>query len=214
VAGDSYVADNLFDLVDRISADLKRHLEIPKRDAVPDLPVGEYFTSSETALKLSGQARNLLLIDNDYDAALPLLQQAVAADPTFTLAQHTLASLLLVSNRSAEAVVPIRAALTNIYRLPERAQFGVKADYYGITQELDKAWAVIEMWAELYPEDLLALQSLYSVQTVKNQSVEAIATLEKIYSIDSGMANVLKQIAQRRALSAISRRRERRCAAT
>src|SRR5882672_5043081 len=196
VAEDSYVADDLFGLVDRISADLRRHLEIPKRDAVPDLPVGEYFTGSATALKLYGQARNRLLIDNDYAAALPLLQQAVAADQTFTLAQHGLAALLLVSNRSAEAVVPIRAALTNIYRLPERAQFTVKADYYGITQDLDKAWAVIEMWAELYPDDLLALQSLYTVERVKNQRVEAIATLEKIYAIDSGMADVLKQIAQ------------------
>src|SRR5688572_15470333 len=38
LAEDSYVADDVFDLVDRISADLRRHLEIPKRDNVPDLP--------------------------------------------------------------------------------------------------------------------------------------------------------------------------------
>ena len=31
---------------------------------------------------------------------------------------------------------------------------------------------------------------------VRNQRIEAIATLEKIYTINSGMANVLKQIAQ------------------
>jgi predicted Zn-dependent protease len=196
VAEDSYVADDLFDLVDRISADLRKHLEIPKRDDVPDLPAREYFTSNDAALKPYGQARNLLLIDNDWAAALPLLQQAVAADPTFTLAQHTLAAALLLSNRRAEAVAPIQAALTNNYRLPERAQFTVKADYYGITQDLDKTWAVVEMWAELYPNDLVALQNLYSVQMVRNQRIEAIATLEKIYSINSGMADVLKQIAQ------------------
>jgi tetratricopeptide (TPR) repeat protein len=72
----------------------------------------------------------------------------------------------------------------------------VKADYYFITQDVDKAWAVVEMWAELYPEDLLALQNLYSVQNVRNQRVEAIATLEKIYAVNSGMADVLKRIAQ------------------
>jgi tetratricopeptide (TPR) repeat protein len=93
-------------------------------------------------------------------------------------------------------VAPIQAALTNSYRLPERLQFTVKANYYGITQQLDKAWAVVEMWAELYPRDLLALQALYSVQTVRRQRVEAIATLEKIYEINSGMANVLKEVAQ------------------
>jgi len=196
VAEDSYVADDLFDLVDHISADLRKHLEIPKRDDVPDLPAREYFTSNDAALKPYGQARNFLLIEDDWAAALPLLQQAVAADPTFTLAQHTLAAALLLSNRRAEAVAPIQAALTNNYRLPERAQFTVKADYYGITQDLDKTWAVVEMWAELYPNDLVALQNLYTVQMVKNQRIAAIATLEKIYSINSGMADVLKQIAQ------------------
>ena len=52
------------------------------------------------------------------------------------------------------------------------------------------------MWAELYPNDLVALQNLYTVQRVRNQRVEAIATLEKMYSLNSGMADVLKQIAQ------------------
>jgi predicted Zn-dependent protease len=195
-AEDSYVADNLFDLVDRISADLRHHLEIPDRKDVADLPTGEHFTSNQTALKLYGQARNLIVVDSNWNAAIPLLQQAVAADPTFTLAQHSLANLLLLSNRNPEAVAPMQAALANNYRLPERAQFIVKADYYAVTQNIDKAWAVVEMWAQLYPDDLLALQNLYAVQTVKNQRFEAIATLEKIYAVDSGMANVLKQIAQ------------------
>ena len=196
LAEDSYVADDLLDLVDRISADLRRHLEIPERDDVPDLPAREYFTSTEAALKPYGQARNLMLFENDWAAALTQLQQAVAADPTFTLAQSTLSTVMILNNRRAEAVAPIQAALTNSYRLPERLQFTVKADYYGITGDLDKTWAVYEMWADLYPQDLLALQALYTAQTYKRQRVEAIATLEKIYAINSGMANVLKQIAQ------------------
>jgi hypothetical protein len=195
-AEDTYVADNLFDLADRISADLRRHLEIPDRKEAPDLPTIERFTSNPAALKAYGQARNLMVVDNNWNAALPLLQQAVAADPTFTLAQHSLAALLLLSNRNAEAVAPMQAALTNNYRLPERAQFTIKADYYVITQNVDKAYALVEMWAQLYPEDLLALQNLLAVETAKNQRAEAIATLEKMYAIDSGMANVLKQIAR------------------
>jgi tetratricopeptide (TPR) repeat protein len=197
VAEDSYVADDVFDLVDRISADLRRHLELPERDDVPDLPVMEYFTSNEAAIAPYAEARSLLLIDGNWSGALERLQQAVAADPTFTIAQHSLATVLLFSNRGAEAAAPIQAALTNSYRLPERVQFALKADYYGMTQDLDKAWAVIEMWAELYPEDLAALQNLYAIQTrVKDQRVEAIATLEKMYAINSGMADALKQIAQ------------------
>jgi tetratricopeptide (TPR) repeat protein len=51
------------------------------------------------------------------------------------------------------------------------------------------------MWAELYPQDLVALQTLYAVQNIRRQRVEAIATLEKIYALNTGMADVLKQIA-------------------
>jgi predicted Zn-dependent protease len=196
LAEEYYVADNLFALVDLISADLRRHLEIPKRDDVPDLPASEYFTSNEAALPPYGRARNLMLIDNNWGGALALLQQAVSADPTFTLAQYTLSTVLILNNRRADAVTPIQAALRNSYRLPERVQFALKADYYAITQDLDKAWAVVDMWAELYPQDLLALEALYTVQTVRRQRVEAIATLERIYAVNAGMANVLKPIAQ------------------
>jgi tetratricopeptide (TPR) repeat protein len=196
VAEESYSSGDVFELVDRISADLKRNLEVPERDAVPDLPAEEYFTSNADAVKLYGQARDLLLVDSNFAMGIELLQRAVAADPTFALAQYTLATLMVVSNRRADGVAPIQAALTNVYRLPERAQFTVKADYYFITQDMDKAWAVVEMWAEIYPEDLLALQSLFTVQSARNQRSEAITTLEKMYAINSGMADVLKQIAQ------------------
>jgi tetratricopeptide (TPR) repeat protein len=196
VSETSYVDADIMALIDRIGSDLRRDLGIPDRDDVPDLPVEEYFTSSWPALRAYGEARHSLLIESDYGAALEQLQEAAELDPTFALAQHSLAAVLTVSNRGAEAVAPIQAALTNNYRLPERAQFVVKADYYFIAQDIDKAWAVVEMWAELYPEDLFALQNLFAVQTTRNQRAEAIATLERIYAINSGMADVLKQIAQ------------------
>jgi tetratricopeptide (TPR) repeat protein len=191
-----YTGTDIFTLVDSISSDLKQNLGIPDRDTVPDLPAEEFFTGERQALAAFGQALHKMQVNNDWAGALPLLQQAVELDPTFTLAQHNLSAVLSLSNRASEAVAPIQAALRNIYRLPERSQFGLKADYYFITQEVDKAWAVVEMWAELYPEDLLALQTLYTVQTVKNQRREAIATLEKMYAINSGLADVLKVIAQ------------------
>ena len=195
VAEESYTADELFELVDLVSADLRRHLEIPERAEVPDLPVAEYFTSDAGAVEAFGKALRVMLLESDWDAAIALLQQAVAADPTFALAQHTLALRMFLGNRSSEAVAPIQAALANVYRLPERSQFGVKSDYYYMTQDVERALAVIEMWAELYPEDLIALQGLHQVQLIRNQRVEAIATLERIYALNSGMADVLKTIA-------------------
>lgn len=196
VAEESHAASELFDVVDLVSADLRRLLEVPERDMVPDLPVEEYFSSDAGAVEAFGKAMRVRLLENDWDSAIELMRQAVAADPTFAIAQHTLAAALLLNNRGAEAVIPIQAALANVYRLPERTQFIVKSDYYFLTQDIERADGVIEMWAELYPDDLIALQNLLAVQTARSQRVEAIATLEKIYAINSGMADVLKQIAR------------------
>jgi len=196
VAGESYTAGELFELIDLVGADLRSNLEIPERPGVPDLPVEEAFTSNSGAVEAFGKGLRVMQHESDYNSGIALLQDAVAADPTFTLAQHTLASLMLLVNRSAEAVGPIQAALANVYRLPERTQFGIKVDYYFMTQDIERAWAVAEMWVELYPDDLNALQTLLIAQSARNQRVEMIATLEKIYAINSGMADVLKQIAQ------------------
>ena len=196
VAGESYAAGELFELVDLVSADLRTNLEIPERPEVPDLPVEEAFTSNAGAVEAFGKALRVMQHEADFNSGIALMQEAVAADPTFTLAQHTLASMMLLANRSAEAVGPIQAALANVYRLPERTQFGIKMDYYFMTQDIERAWAVAEMWVELYPDDLNALQGLLVAQGARNQRVEMIATLEKIYAINSGMADVLKQIAQ------------------
>jgi tetratricopeptide (TPR) repeat protein len=189
-----YTGTDIYALVDSISSDVKQHLGIPERAEVSNLPVAEYLTNNQQALTAFGQALYKLQVASDWAGSLDLLQQAAALDPTFTLAQHTLASVLMSNNLASEAVAPIQAALRNIYRLPERSQFTVKADYYFITQDVDKAWAVVEMWAELYPDDVLALESLFSVQMLKNQRREAIATLERMYAINSGLADVLKRI--------------------
>jgi hypothetical protein len=53
-----------------------------------------------------GEARNLMLIENDWGGALTGLQQAVALDPTFTLARHKLASGVLAFERHVHRGAP------------------------------------------------------------------------------------------------------------
>ena len=133
VSDDSYVADDVFDLVDRISADLRKHLEIPKRDRCPTCPSKEYFTSNEAALKPYGQARNLILIDATGPA-----RQRSCNKPSPPIHVHARPARALASLMSSAIVAPRRSCRSrphskNNYRLPERAQFTVKADYYGVT---------------------------------------------------------------------------------
>jgi tetratricopeptide (TPR) repeat protein len=191
----TYSGNNIFNLVDQLSMDLKKDLEIPERKDVIDIPVAEYYTQNMQALIAYVQAGDEITFDNDYTKATDLLQQTIAADPNFALAQFALSRVLLLTNRIQEAILPARAALDGAYRLPEVLQFIIKSDYYFYTQNIDKAGAVIEMWAELYPDNQVALANLYQVQIVKDMRREAINTLEKMYELNTGLADNLKQIA-------------------
>lgn len=197
VAVHEYEGSDLMALGDKISVELKDNLGIPKRDTIEDLPVSERLTGSTEALKAFGQGVYALNVENNWPKSISFMQKATRLDPTFTDAQHTLGAVLLLSNRTQEAVAPMQVALDHIYRLPERYQFAVKSDYFGVVkQDLNRAWAVVEMWADLYPEDLAALQNLAMIQQVKNKRADAIKTFEKLYNLNPSNGDVLKQIAQ------------------
>ena len=196
IATHNYRGNDLLALVDKISLDLRNDLEIPERDSVKDLPAKERLTANFEALVAFGHGVKTAVVDDSPAKVIEYMQQAVNLDTTFTLAQSTLAAGLALSNRSQEARVAIQAALDNLYRLPERLQFNIKADYFAINENIDKSWAVIEMWAELYPNDISALAGLAQVQLIKNQRNAAIETYKRIYELNPGTVDTLKTIAQ------------------
>lgn len=191
-----YEGPDLLDLVDRMSVDLRSALEIPVRGGIEDLPVRERLTPDDTALEALGRGFQALFVDSDFGAANRHFRAATTIDPTFAAAQVLFAQLLLASNRPEEAVEASRAALDHAYRLPERLQFEVKWTHYLITNQPSRAWAVIEMWAELYPEDPSALGGLLDVQENRGDREGMLATLLRMYELDNRNADILKRIAE------------------
>ena len=121
---------------------------------------------------------------------------ATSLDPTFAVAQYTLATvLLLTASPPGEAVTSMQAALDNLYRVPERARFVIKSDYYFLTQQTDKAWSVVEMWVELYPEDLQALRNYLLVQQLRGDWQGMLTTLGTMYRLSPHDANLLRAMA-------------------
>ena len=144
VSEGSYEGPDILSLIDRITVELKNDLEIPTRDYVEDLPASERFSSDPAALE--AYARGYLqaqLVRSDWDASLEYLSLAVDADPTFALAQYALALALQRSNRGQESLMPMQAALDNLYRIPERLQFIIKADYYAFNAGSDTSAELI-----------------------------------------------------------------------
>ena len=191
-----YGGPDLLGLVDRMSVDLKAALEIPARGDVEDLPVRERLTPEDAAIEALGRAFQALFVDSDFGAANRHFRAATTIDPTFAAAQGLFAQLLLAGNRPQEAAAASRAALDHVYRLPERLQFEVKWTHYLITNQPARAWAVIEMWAELYPEDPDALRGLVEVQENRGDREGMLATLRRMYELDNRNADILKRIAE------------------
>ncbi|WP_420635999.1 tetratricopeptide repeat protein [Candidatus Palauibacter sp.] len=184
-------------LIDEMSEALADALEIPDRDEVEDLAVRERLTGNDAAWEAFGQSYPKLLTNPpDLDAAVAGLSAATALDPTFTIAQYQLAVLLLSVNRPGEAVAPIQAAMDHLYRLPERMRFGIKSDYYFMMQQPEKAWAVLEMWAELHPEDPAALRKYIGVQLLRGDWKEMVGTLGTLYRLNPTEHSLLRALAQ------------------
>ena len=183
-------------LIDEMSAVLAETLRIPYRPEIENLPVRERLTENDAAWEAFGRASEQLFLPTlELDAAIEQFDVATTLDPTFALAQYELALLLLAANEPEEAIGPISMAVDNAYRLPERAGFMVKSDYYFITQQAEKAWAVIEMWVDLYPEDTAALGNYSLVQTLRGDWEGLLETLGTLYRLNPGEHSLLMEMA-------------------
>ncbi len=102
---------------------------------------------------------------------------------------------LLSNGRTDEALVALQAAMANLYRIPERHRFIVKAEYYFVAQDVARAAAVIDMWAELHPEDAQALRYRLIVHRITGDTEAKLATLATLQRLDPRDGGVLKEIA-------------------
>ncbi len=195
VADRRYAGPDLLALVDEMSVDLKAALEIPPREGLDDFPVRERLSADVSAVESYGRFREAEVVRSDWSAGIDHLNTATRNDPTFALAQLDLALLLVNNNRLQEGAAAIQAALDHVYRLPERLQFIVKANYYSFTGEVPRAMALLEMWADLYPEDPMALRNLVGALTNRGDWEGVLETLRRMYELDPRNAGLLKRIA-------------------
>lgn len=191
----TYDGPDFFSLVDSASVQVRRDLEIPTRhiEDNTDVPVEEILTGSVTALRRFSEASDRVAV-SDFPGALELLDQAVAEDPGFAVAQLVRYVASLRMGDPAGARGAIQAAMEHSYRLPERMQYNVKGEWFGMQQDYEKMYAVYEMWAELYPQDIQALRAAAQVRLLQNDRRGAIEALEQILELDPTQLELLQQI--------------------
>jgi tetratricopeptide (TPR) repeat protein/tRNA A-37 threonylcarbamoyl transferase component Bud32 len=184
------------ELVDHLAESIAGTIEVPEGYAgqIRDLPASELLTTSRSAFDRYARAQHAMWVDDDWPTTARLLEEAVRDDPTFAAAQFQLYMVYVRQNRGQEASVPLQAAMDHGYRLPERGRNVIKAEWYAMRQEQDKVYAVVEMNAELFPEDVTSLQRLALIQELRDQRHEAIATYRRILELDPQQHDFLRSI--------------------
>jgi tetratricopeptide (TPR) repeat protein/TolB-like protein len=197
IVKNSFSGKDIFNLVDDISIQLKHDLKIPTYhiDKTGDLPVAEILTNSIPALKAFYSASNVLVFDRDWEGSMKLMEQAIKEDPTFTVGYLNLQVLYALSNQGEKRAQIFQPLMQHLYKLPERMQFVVKHDYYFvIKQDPDKAFAVVKMWIELYPEDITGHTVLATLYMFRNKLDEAISVYKRILELDPEKYDALRTI--------------------
>ncbi len=186
----------VFDLIDEITVQLKRDLGIPEQhiEDGKDLPFSELATKSLTAYRSFVTAVRALDQDNWVEGAAAL-EEAVRQDSTYALANFYLFEAYLVSNEGEKANAALRAAMDYAYKLPERVQFIIKANYYLLVkQDSEKAIRVAQMLIEFFPEDIIGHSMLVQMYANAGEHAKAIESATRILELDPGELEMLRAI--------------------
>lgn len=184
VAERTFAGADALSLVDRASLAVRQDLGVPSGHIArtADLPVSELLSSAPIAVRAFFQAEYAR--NRDAAERQRLLAAAVGTDSTFALAQAMLGEGYIAFNQPTEAYAAYEAALRHEYRLSESFRYRVKARYYQINREPDRALRVARLATELYPEDVASWDLLASLLANRGDTEGAIDAVRRVLELD------------------------------
>lgn len=185
IARHQLTGENLFELIDQLSDLVKNDLGIPEwhLETVTDLPMDEMYTASVEAYEAYMIGGVAMALRDDYATARRELQRAVDLDPTFTFAHFALFALHLMSNEGQLAAQASANVMEYLYRLPERLQLMARHNHAFMQQDTERAFAIIDMGAGLYPDDLEIQLVAAQLDMVRNRPEGALERYRHIMQL-------------------------------
>ncbi len=191
-------APDLFTLADLTSLQLREDLGIPSShlQSSLDLPVAELSSTDIEAVKSHVKGMVAITHHNDWEQGGPLFDDAVQRDPGFALAQFLRFAVYQTLGQSEKSNEAISMAMDNLYRVSERTSFLIKTQYYyNVKQDADKAMAVLDMWSQIYPNDIEAYNMQATYYYIRQDLPNTIKAYENILAIDPGQVTLIRRIA-------------------
>jgi len=185
---------SIFDMVDDLTRRIKGNFDVPEAADASDGLIKDVTTSSIEAYRYYAEGAQLHMGMNE-EAALPLLQKAVEADPKFALALTRLATVHGNLGHRAESLEFARLAFDNSERLPDRERYYVQGMHYW--RSLDTwhlAQGAFEKMVEVNPE-AAARHNLAMLLLGGGETDRAIEHFEELRRRESSFPPSYQQLA-------------------
>ncbi len=185
--------------VDAVTAAVLGTWEIAPADNHSDDPVGEHFSSSLDAVQHFVLGQIAIQIDGDYPGGVAELNAALEADPGFAEARGELSVRQYLSGDLDAARESATQALRNSYRLSSGSEFVLKANRYIFDGDYERGERVLDIWAEVEPNNTRALQNIAELSRVRGTSEsldKALAAYDRLLELRPNDYSIFLQKAE------------------
>jgi eukaryotic-like serine/threonine-protein kinase len=159
---------------------------VQKYDALPE----DATTSSLEALQAYALGNKATDIDNDYLAAIPFFQRAVALDPNFAMAYLALGICYQPQGELALAAENTRKAYDLRERTGDHEKLNIAAFYeIVVSGNLETARRSYELLAQTYPRDETAQISLWFIHLTLGDYARSDAAAKRAFEINPDSSN-------------------------
>ncbi|TDR22644.1 tetratricopeptide repeat protein [Marinicella litoralis] len=150
-------------------------------NVIPDMPISQHISNNLAAIESVIDSLNAVALDNDFEQGISHLKMALSSDEKLAEAYVLLIDYYRGMGDFASAKSAAESALKLEYNLSQETLLKVKANYYAINGETDKAIKVLENWVKLYPKSADALQILgANYMVIGHRLDDALSTYQKL----------------------------------
>ncbi len=203
----------LDDVAEQLGVEILQQAAINLKDnVIPDIAISQYISSDLVAIEMVVNSLNAVVLDNDFEQGLAYLKDALSMDDKLAEAYVLMIGYYRGLGDFESAKAAAESALKLEYNLSQESALKVKASYYGVSGETDKAIKVLENWVKLYPESADALQTLgtnymvaghrlddallayQKLSELQEISSTALVNQARIYRLKDDQVNALKAL--------------------
>ncbi len=176
---------NIFALVDNLSDEVKKDLELPTMERKEEeKSVADITTHSPEALRLYLEGYDLFRKIYMKEAA-EKFQEAIKIDSTFASAYLKLAFCYSGLHDEVTARAYVEKAAKFSHKVSRKEKFLIDAFHQLFQSKYQEARKILQEMVKLYPDEKLAYENLAMVNRLMKNYQEAIAGYNKVIELDS-----------------------------